>query len=62
MDEDGYFYIVDRKKELIKPGGYQVWPREVEEVITEHPKVLRGAAWLASRMPIAARRSRRGWC
>jgi len=40
MDEDGYFYIVDRKKELIKPGGYQVWPREVEEVITENPKVL----------------------
>ena len=40
MDEDGYFYIVDRKKELIKPGGYQVWPREVEEVITSHPKVL----------------------
>ena len=40
FDENGYFYIVDRKKELIKPGGYQVWPREVEEVITEHPKVL----------------------
>jgi long-chain acyl-CoA synthetase len=40
MDGDGYFYIVDRKKELIKPGGYQVWPREVEEVIAEHPKVL----------------------
>ena len=40
MDEDGYFYIVDRKKELIKPGGYQVWPREVEEVIQAHPKVL----------------------
>jgi long-chain acyl-CoA synthetase len=40
MDDEGYFYIVDRKKELIKPGGYQVWPREVEEVITEHPKVL----------------------
>jgi len=40
MDEDGYFYIVDRKKELIKPGGYQVWPREVEEVIAAHPKVL----------------------
>ena len=40
MDEDGYFYIVDRKKELIKPSGYQVWPREVEEVICEHPKVL----------------------
>jgi long-chain acyl-CoA synthetase len=40
MDEEGYFFIVDRKKELIKPGGYQVWPREVEEVISEHPKVL----------------------
>lgn len=40
MDDDGYFYIVDRKKELIKPGGYQVWPREVEEVIITHPKVL----------------------
>jgi long-chain acyl-CoA synthetase len=40
MDEDGYFYIVDRKKELIKPGGYQVWPREVEEVIAANPKVL----------------------
>ena len=40
MDEMGYFYIVDRKKELIKPGGYQVWPREVEEAISEHPKVL----------------------
>ena len=40
MDEDGYFYIVDRKKELIKPGGYQVWPREVEEVIISNPKVL----------------------
>jgi long-chain acyl-CoA synthetase len=40
MDEDGYFYIVDRKKELIKPGGFQVWPREVEEVIADNPKVL----------------------
>jgi long-chain acyl-CoA synthetase len=40
MDEDGYFYIVDRKKELIKPGGYQVWPREVEEAVIAHPKVL----------------------
>jgi long-chain acyl-CoA synthetase len=40
MDEDGYFYIVDRKKELIKPGGFQVWPREVEEVLITHPKVM----------------------
>ena len=45
MDEDGYYYLVDRKKELIKPHGYQVWPREVEEVIAENPKVLEvGAA------------------
>lgn len=40
MDEDGYFYIVDRKKELMKPGGFQVWPREVEEAIAAHPKVM----------------------
>jgi long-chain acyl-CoA synthetase len=39
QDEEGYFYIVDRKKELIKPGGYQVWPREVEEIIATNPKV-----------------------
>jgi long-chain acyl-CoA synthetase len=39
MDEQGYFYIVDRKKELIKPGGFQVWPREVEEVIQDHPAI-----------------------
>lgn len=40
MDADGYFYIVDRKKELIKSSGYQVWPHEVEEAIAQHPKVL----------------------
>jgi long-chain acyl-CoA synthetase len=40
MDEKGYFYIVDRKKEVIKPGGFQVWPRTVEEAIAENPKVL----------------------
>lgn len=40
MDADGYFYIVDRKKDLIKPGGMEVWPREVEEAIAAHPKVL----------------------
>jgi long-chain acyl-CoA synthetase len=39
MDAEGYFYIVDRKKELIKPGGMEVWPREVEEVISAHPSV-----------------------
>ncbi len=40
MDADGYFYLVDRKKELIKAGGFQVWPRDVEEVIAANPKVL----------------------
>jgi long-chain acyl-CoA synthetase len=40
MDEQGYFYIVDRKKELIKPGGFQVWPREVEEVLKDHPAIM----------------------
>ncbi len=39
MDEDGYFYIVDRKQELIKAGGFQVWPREIEEVLAAHPKI-----------------------
>ena len=39
MDSDGYFYIIDRKKELIKPGGMEVWPREVEEVISALPGV-----------------------
>ncbi len=39
MDDEGYFYIVDRKKELIKPGGFQVWPREVEEVLQDHPAI-----------------------
>jgi long-chain acyl-CoA synthetase len=39
LDEDGYLFIVDRKKDVIKPSGFQVWPREVEEVITSHPAV-----------------------
>jgi long-chain acyl-CoA synthetase len=44
MDIDGYFYIVDRKKELMKVSGFQVWPREIEEVIASHPGVLEAAA------------------
>lgn len=40
MDEDGYFYIVDRKKEMIKASGFQVWPREVEEVLSGHEDIL----------------------
>jgi long-chain acyl-CoA synthetase len=39
LDEDGYMFIVDRKKDVIKPGGFQVWPRDVEEVIASHPAV-----------------------
>lgn len=43
MDEDGYFYIVDRKKEMIIVGGYNVYPREVEEVLYSHPDVVEAA-------------------
>ncbi|MEA3325736.1 MAG: long-chain fatty acid--CoA ligase [Chloroflexota bacterium] len=39
MDRQGYFYIVDRKKDVIKVGGFQVWPNEIETVIMRHPKV-----------------------
>jgi long-chain acyl-CoA synthetase len=39
LDEDGYMFIVDRKKDVIKPSGFQVWPREVEEVLAAHPAV-----------------------
>ena len=39
LDEDGYLFITSRKKDLIKPSGYQVWPREVEEIIASHPAV-----------------------
>jgi long-chain acyl-CoA synthetase len=39
MDEDGYFYIVDRKKDMIISGGFNVYPRDIDEVIYEHPKV-----------------------
>src|SRR5918992_1982860 len=39
LDEDGYLFIVDRMKDLIKTHGYQVWPREIEEVLAAHPAV-----------------------
>jgi len=39
LDADGYLFIVDRKKDLIKTSGYQVWPREIEEVIATHPRI-----------------------
>jgi long-chain acyl-CoA synthetase len=44
MDEDGYFYIVDRKKDMISASGYNVYPREVEEVLFEHPEVAEAVA------------------
>jgi long-chain acyl-CoA synthetase len=40
MDEDGYLYIVDRKKDMIIAGGFNIFPREIDEVLYEHPKVL----------------------
>lgn len=43
MDDDGYFFIVDRKKDLIIRGGYNVYPREVEELLYEHPDVVEAA-------------------
>lgn len=39
MDEEGYFYIVDRKKDLIISGGYNIYPREIDEVLYAHPKI-----------------------
>jgi long-chain acyl-CoA synthetase len=43
MDADGWFYIVDRKKDQINAGGYKIWPREVEDVLYEHPGVREAA-------------------
>jgi long-chain acyl-CoA synthetase len=43
VDDDGYFYIVDRKKDLIIRGGFKVYPREIEEVLYEHPDVVEAA-------------------
>jgi long-chain acyl-CoA synthetase len=43
-DDDGFFFIVDRKKEMILSGGFNVYPREVEEVLYMHPKVREAAA------------------
>jgi long-chain acyl-CoA synthetase len=43
VDEDGYFFIVDRKKELVIRGGYNVYPREIEEVLYSHPAVREAA-------------------
>jgi len=43
MDDDGYFFIVDRKKDVVIRGGFNVYPREIEEVLYEHPDVREAA-------------------
>jgi long-chain acyl-CoA synthetase len=43
VDEDGYFYVVDRKKDMIIRGGFNVYPRELEEILYEHPAVREAA-------------------
>ena len=43
MDEDGWFYLIDRKKDMINAAGYKVWPREVEDVLYTHPAVREAA-------------------
>ncbi len=45
MDSDGFFFIVDRKKEMIIAGGYNIYPREVEEVLYEHEKIKEAACY-----------------
>src|SRR4029078_8312934 len=40
LDEDGYLFVVDRKKELILSGGFNIYPREVDEVLNSHPDTL----------------------
>ena len=44
QDEDDYFFIVDRKKDMIIAGGYNIYPREIDEVLFQHPKVEEGVA------------------
>ena len=55
VDEDGYFFIVDRKKDMIIRGGYNVYPREIEEVLYEHPAVSEAAV-----VGVPGRRAGRG--
>ena len=57
VDDDGFYFIVDRKKDLVIRGGYNVYPREVEEVLFSHPAVLEAAVVGAS-----PSRSRRRGC
>jgi long-chain acyl-CoA synthetase len=44
MDEDGYVFIVDRKKDMIIAGGFNIYPRDIDEVLYEHPKIVDAVA------------------
>ena len=59
VDEDGYLYLVDRKKDMIISGGVNVYPRDIEEVVVQHPEVREAAVFGAAdqrwgETPIAA--------
>ena len=61
MDADGYIFIVDRKKDMMKTSGFQVWPREIEEVIAAHPAVIEvGVAGIPD--AVKGEVAKRGWC
>ncbi len=45
MDSEGYIYIVDRKKDMIIRGGYNIYPREIEELLFQHPAVVEAAVY-----------------
>ena len=61
MDEDGFFYIIERKQDMIISGGMNVYPRDVEEVLYQHPSVA-AAVWSACRMTAGVRQSRPSSC
>ncbi len=60
LDEEGYLFIVDRKKDVIIRGGFNVYPRDVEDALLEHPSVSARASW-AGPMSVTARRWSRSW-
>ena len=60
IDDDGWFFIVDRKKDVIIASGYKVWPRDVEDVLYGHEAVLEAAVG-GCRTTTVASRSKRSW-
>ena len=61
LDEDGYLYLVDRKKDLIISGGVNVYPKDIEEVVVTHPEVLEAAVFGVPSESGGRRRLAR-WC